>query len=756
MFPYSGPTHFPPLFFMIFTKWAVMPTFVPAKIIMNKYLQKSLQDLEFPTVLQQLNARCNTELGKEGVNEIAPLTDQETIQKLLGQTSEYLSSFTNENRIPNHGFDAIDGELRLLKIENTTLELNGFKRIKHLCSTIVDHKKFFKKFKEYYPLLFQFSESIDAAPQIPEFIDKVIDKFDQVRNDASADLRHIRQQMGLVKSKINQSFSTALNKYQASDLLDEIRESVVENRRVLAVKSMYRKKVKGTVMGTSKTGSIVYIEPEAALRYSRELNNLEFDEKEEIQRILNVLTNQIRPFLELLRSYQYYLAHIDLTAAKAKYASEMNAIMPHFNKEKRVFLKDAYHPLLYLTNKRSNEKTYPQSIELHPENRIIVISGPNAGGKSITLKTIGLLQLMLQSGLLIPVHERSSVCLFDTILTDIGDNQSIENHLSTYSYRLKNMNHFLRKCDERTLFLIDEFGTGSDPELGGALAEAFLEVFYDRGAYGVITTHYANLKALANELPHADNANMLFDSSTLQPTFQLELGQPGSSFTFEVAQKNGIPFNLINKAKKKIERGKVRFDATIAKLQKERTKMAKTGTRLQEEEIKAREEADKLEKLNTKIQTKLENYQELYDHNQRMIYLGNKVNTAAERYFLDNKKRPLVSELLRIVETENSKRKKKSANEAKAQRQKKAEVAKEVQQEVQQIRQKKQIAKQKAKTKEKNKPRPVFKIGDRVRLFDGKAIGSIDSLEKNKAVVNYGQFTTNVSVEQLELVESKK
>jgi DNA mismatch repair protein MutS2 len=741
---------------MIFTKWAVLPTFVPAKIIMNKYLQKSLQDLEFPAVIQQLNARCNTELGKEGVNEIAPLTDQETIQKLLGQTSEYLSSFMNENRIPNHGFDAIDGELRLLKIENTTLELSGFKRIKHLCSTIVDHKKFFKKFKEYYPLLFQFSESIDAAPQIPEFIDKVIDKFDQVRNDASADLRHIRQEMGLVKSKINQSFSAALNKYQASDLLDEIRESVVENRRVLAVKSMYRKKVKGTVMGTSKTGSIVYIEPEAALRYSREFNNLEFDEKEEIQRILNVLTNQIRPFLEFLRSYQHYLAHIDLTAAKAKYASEMNAIMPHFNKEKRVILKDAYHPLLYLTNKRRNEKTYPQTIELHPENRIIVISGPNAGGKSITLKTIGLLQLMLQSGLLIPVHERSSVCLFDTILTDIGDNQSIENHLSTYSYRLKNMNHFLRKCDERTLFLIDEFGTGSDPELGGALAEAFLEVFYDRGAYGVITTHYANLKALANELPHADNANMLFDSSTLQPTFQLELGQPGSSFTFEVAQKNGIPFNLINKAKKKIERGKVRFDATIAKLQKERTKMAKTGTRLQEEEIKAREEADKLEKLNTKIQTKLENYQELYDHNQRMIYLGNKVNTAAERYFLDNKKRPLVSELLRIVETENSKRKKKSANEARAQRQKKAEVAKEVQQEVQQIRQKKQIAKQKAKTKEKNKPRPVFKIGDRVRLFDGKAIGSIDSLEKNKAVVNYGQFTTNVSVDQLELVESKK
>ncbi len=729
---------------------------MPAIEIMNKIVQKSLQDLEFPTVLEQVAMRCNTLLGKEQARELAPLHTKDIILEALGQTSEYLSSFSNENRIPNHGFDPIDVELQLLKIENTTLELPGFRRIKHLCLTVIEHKKFFKKFKEYYPLLFQLSESVESLKQLPEYIDGVIDKFGKVRDDASPDLRHIRQDMGLVKSKINQSFGAALTSYHASEFLDEIRESVVENRRVLAVKSMYRKKVKGTVMGTSKTGSIIYIEPEAALRYSRELSNLEFDEKEEIQRILNKLTDLIRPSAELLGAYQGFLAAIDLTAAKAKYASDMNAILPAFNEEKKIVLRDAYHPLLYLNNKLTNNTTYPQTIELHSENRIIVISGPNAGGKSITLKTIGLLQIMLQSGLLIPVHERSSVCLFDKVLTDIGDNQSIENHLSTYSYRLKNMNQFLKKCDANTLFLIDEFGTGSDPELGGALAEAFLEVFYERGAYGVITTHYANLKALANELPHADNANMLFDSSTLQPKFQLELGQPGSSFTFEVAQKNGIPFNLINKAKKKIERGKVRFDATIAKMQKERTKMAKTGSRMQEEEGKAREEAKRLEVLNEKIKTKLENYQELYDHNRRMIYLGNKVNTASEKYFLDKKKRPLVSELLRIVETENSKRKKKTANETKVLREKKVKVAQEVAQEVDVIRKKKQVANKKKAIKEKSKPRPVFKIGDRVRLFDGKAIGSIDILEKNKAVVNYGQFTTNVSVDQLELVETKK
>ncbi|NNE03615.1 MAG: DNA mismatch repair protein MutS, partial [Eudoraea sp.] len=369
---------------------------------MNKIVQKSLQDLEFPTVLEQVAKRCNTLLGKERIKELKPLSNKEAILNALGCTSEYLSSFTNENRIPNHGFDAIDAELRLLKIENTTLEIPGFRRIKHICLTVSDHKKFFKKFKEYYPLLFQVSESVENLKQLPEYIDGVIDKFGKVRDDASPDLQSIRRNMGLVKSKINQSFGAALARYQASEFLDEIRESVVENRRVLAVKSMYRKKVKGTVMGTSKTGSIIYIEPEASLRYSRELSNLEFDEKEEIQRILNTLTDRIRPSVELLNTYQDYLATIDLTAAKAKYAAEMNAILPDFNDDKKLFLKDAYHPLLYLNNKYTKETTYPQTIELHPENRIIVISGPNAGGKSITLKTIGLLQIMLQSGLLIP------------------------------------------------------------------------------------------------------------------------------------------------------------------------------------------------------------------------------------------------------------------------------------------------------------------------------------------------------------------
>lgn len=717
---------------------------------------KTLEDLEFTTVLEQLAARCNTEMGKIAALEIAPLTDKATLLENLGQTSEYLSSFENDNRIPNHGFDSIDKELKLLKIENTVLEISGFRRISHVCDTISSHKKFFKKFKEYYPLLFSASEKVDENTEIPNAIVEIIDKFGEIRDSASVDLNRIRMDINNVRAKINQSFGSALQRYQAADFLDDIKESIVENRRVLAVKAMHRRKVKGTVLGNSKTGSIVYVVPEATLRYSTELSNLEFEEKEEIRRILLELTNTIRPASHMLETNQYFLVHIDITAAKAKYAYEMNALLPNINSGRRLELRDAFHPLLYLSNIQKKQKTWPQTIELTHDNRIIVISGPNAGGKSITLKTIGLLQVMLQAGFLIPVHERSSVCFFDKILTDIGDNQSIENHLSTYSYRLKNMKSFLKRCNSNTLFLIDEFGTGSDPELGGALAEAFLEVFYEREAFGVITTHYANLKLLANELPHMTNANMQFDNKTLEPTYQLVLGEAGSSFTFEVAQKNGIPYSLVNRAKKKIDRGKVRFDATISKLQKERSKMSKTESRLQDEEAKAKEEAEKLEKLNAKIKHKLENYQELYDHNQRMIQLGNKLNDAAERYFHDKKKRPLISELLRIVETENSKRKKSSAKEAKVKRAVKKQTANELEQKIVKVRKEKAVKKEKVKQEEKSKPRPVFKIGDRVRMHDGKAVGSIDELEKGKAIVNYGLFTTNISVDLLELVESKK
>lgn len=716
--------------------------------------EKTLQDIEFHKVLQQVSEYCMTALGTEKTLSVLPFPHKEDVFNALYHTNEYLSSFANDNRIPNHGFEPITKELQYLKIENSVLETSSFKKIVAISSTCNEIILFLKKFEDYYPNLYQFSSEIEVSKVIVERIDANIDRFGDVKDTASDVLMLLRKEINIVKSKINQSFASALNTYNALDYLDDIRESVMDNKRVLAVKAMYRRKVKGAILGGSKTGSIVYIEPEATFRYTRELNNLEYDEQEEVKRILKQLTEFIRPFRNLLEQYQSFLTDLDVISAKTKYANTIKGILPHINDKQEYQLKDAFHPLLLISNQKKKIKTFSQSIELSPENRIIVISGPNAGGKSITLKTVGLLQVMLQSGLLIPVHERSTICLFDRILSDIGDNQSIENHLSTYSYRLKQMNYFLKKCNKNTLFLIDEFGTGSDPELGGALAETFLEEFYHRGAFGIITTHYSNLKILANELPFMQNANMMFDEKSLEPMYKLALGQAGSSFTFEVAQKNGIPFSLINRAKKKIERGKVRFDATIAKLQKERSKLEKTGESLKLNEKKKLAEADKLEETNVKIQKKLESFQELYDSNQRLIYLGQKLNTLSEKYFDNNKKKVLMDELFKLVQIENSKRKKVSVKQKQVQKTNEKKVIQEAEKTVEVIRQKKKAAKKKVDATPK--PKPIFKIGDRVRLQDGRSVGSIDKLEKNKAVINYGMFTTNVSIDQLELVEAIK
>ena len=712
--------------------------------------KKTLEDLEFFEVTEQISDFAITPMGKASCIALEPMADRDTMLKELHSVSEYLASFDNDNRIPNHGFEDLSPAFKLLKIENSVLEITAFRNIAAASHTVNTLLVFLNKFKTYYPSLLSLGSEIEINKEIKKEIDSVIDRFGEVRDNASENLNNLRKQIQALKGKISQSFNKALSHYQNLDYLDDIRESVVENKRVLAVKAMYRRKVKGGIMGSSKTGSIVFIEPEATLNFSRELQNLVFEESEEIKKILSQLTEYLRPQLGLIKYYQSYLIDIDTIFARARYAQAINGLLPIFSDQQELELKNAYHPLLYRTHQLENKKTFPQDIHLHTKSRIVVISGPNAGGKSITLKTVGLLQLMLQSGILIPVHEKSRVCWFDRILTDIGDNQSIENHLSTYSYRLKNMKGFLKKCDDKTLFLIDEFGTGSDPELGGALAEVILEDFYERQSFGLITTHYANLKLLADEQPAMMNANMQFDDKTLEPVFKLILGEAGSSFTFEVAQKNGIPFSLINRAKKKIERGKVRFDATIAKMQKERYQMAQTGKSLKEKENKFENESDRLEKLNEKLKSKLVNYQELFDHNQRMIVLGNKLNDLAERFFQNNKKRPMIADLLRLIEAENAKRKRKTAAQAKKDREVKKEVAKEVNQKLVSIRKEK---KKNKTTTPPPKPKPVIdlKVGDKVRMVDGKSVGSIDSIEKQKAIVNYGLFTTQVSLDQLEI-----
>ena len=712
--------------------------------------KKTLEDLEFDVVVDNILTYCVTSHGKEKLKSLKPSLVFDQINFSLDLVSEYLSSLDNDNNFPNHFFESISKEIKIIQILNSQLEIDSFRKIKTVVELTILHIKFLKKFKSYYVNIYELTKDLDIVKEIIQEINSVIDKYGFIKDNATNELLNIRNNISSTKSKIRQSFSSALNSNNSSGYLDEIKESLIDNRRVLAVKAMYRRKVKGQMMGSSKTGSIVYIEPQETLIQSRKLQDFLYDENEEIKKILKDLTSFLQPYCTTLTNYQDYLTDIDVIYAKAKYAKEINALKPNISSERITKIKDAFHPLLYSSNTKLNLKTYPQSISLDNNKRIIVVSGPNAGGKSITLKTIGLLQLMLQSGILIPVHHSTQMCVFENIISDIGDNQSIENQLSTYSYRLKNMNSFLKKCNSKTLFLIDEFGTGSDPELGGALAEIFLEVFYERKSFGVITTHYSNLKLLANELPHMSNANMQFNDKTLEPTFNLVLGQAGSSFTFEVAQKNGIPYSIINRAKKKIERGKVRFDATIAKLQKQRVQLDKTASSLKQEEDKFKKENEKLNLTNDKIKSKLVNYQELFDSNQRMITVGNKLNDISERYFNNGKKRILISELLNLVDTLNSKRKKINFSKAKLEKKKVKKTKEVLEKELHSIR----------KQKKKNKLKPVkkhlnivFKIGDKVRIEGSTTVGIIDNIEKNNAIINYDTFTTKTNISKLEFVK---
>ena len=728
--------------------------------------EKALQDLEFTTVIQQVATFSISELGKKQILETLPFSNKKRLLRELEFTNEYLSSFESDNRIPNHGFDNIYEQIKRLTIEDSYIETESFLKIASTSETIKELKKYFKKFHTYFPQLSILSENVDFIQEIIDDIKKVISPYGEVVDNASPELRKIRRSIGGLNGKIGQSFSSALSKAKASGYLDDIKESIIDNHRVLAVLAMYRKKVSGSLLGSSKSGNIVYIAPQATLAYQRELQNLEYEEKQEVIRILKTLSYKIRPYTALLESQLDYLTHLDVISSKTKYAYSINGLLPKIRGNKRVYFKDAFHPILLVNNKEEALEVVPQTIELNEKQQIIVISGPNAGGKSITLKTIGLLQVMLQSGILIPVNEQSETTIFDTVLTDIGDNQSIENQLSTYSYRLKNMRYFLRKCNENTLFLIDEFGTGSDPELGGALAEIFLEEFYHKKAFGIITTHYSNLKVLANELDYVTNANMQFNEQTLEPLYKLYVGQAGSSFTFEVAQKNGIPFSLINKAKKRVETEKIRLDKTISKLQKERNRLHKNSENLEKQKTKGQKHIESLQDKEEKIQAKLAGFQELYDKNQKMLSLGRKTNELFNKYLQTNNKKELTLNFNKWVADEKVKYAKKNPTKpkTKSQKQQAKIVEKQLQEVIQKVENevmKKVVEIRKVKNKEakklaKIKAEYIFKIKDSVRLIDGNSVGTIEKIEKKKAFINYGNFTTEASLEKLELVEKSK
>ncbi len=715
-------------------------------------LQDHLNELEFPKLLEEITPYAYSPRVAEKISNIQPLPQKEA-EFLLKKTSEYLSSYESENFIPFDEYEDIEEPLKLMFIENFRLEASAFLRIRKITEQIGKLQSFFPKFSENFPNLEEEIKNLEFRKEIIDKILAVFNRFGEVKNEASPLLKEIRESISIAKKNIQENFNKSLNHYAQQDFLDEIRESTIEDQRVLAVKSGFKKRVSGRVLGVSKTGSITYIQPDSVVRHYHQLRESEEEQKKEVDRILRILTSEIAEFHSQLSDYQEYLYNLDITRAKAKFAEKINGVLPKINTHKTLKLIDAYHPLLWLRNTQENKAIYPQTLELSEQNRIICISGPNAGGKSITLKTLGLLQLMIQSGILVPVHPRSEMFFFDKLMTDIGDNQSIENHLSTYSSRLKKMSRIVREADENTLLLIDEFGTGSDPELGGALAEAFLEFFYEKESFAVITTHYTNIKLVVEQLPHAQNAAMLFDEETLEPMYKLEVGQAGSSFTFEVAEKNNIPRFIIHSAKKKIERDVVNLDKTIVKLQQEKFEVEKLKSDLTEKRELTQNKRDNLQKLNEQLQQKLYNFQKLYEEEHRKLQFGTRIQSFIDDYAKGKSRKDIVKDFIKILEQEKFR---KNQNTEKIEAEKLKVVKRKVTQELKKESVIQTITETQEKIQERErKERALWlKVGQRVRIIGSTSIGTIEKIDSktNKATINYGLFKTQISTDELERV----
>lgn len=715
-------------------------------------LQDHLNELEFPKLLEEITPYAYSPRVAEKISNIKPLPQKEA-EFLLKKTSEFLSSYESENFIPFDEYEDIEEPLKLMLIENFRLEASAFLRIRKITEQIGKLQSFFPKFSENFPNLEEEIKGLEFRKEIIDKISAVFNRFGEIKNEASPLLKEIRESISIAKKNIQENFNKSLNHYAQQDFLDEIRESTIEDQRVLAVKSGFKKRVSGRVLGVSKTGSITYIQPDSVVRHYHQLRESEEEQKKEVDRILRKLTSEIAEFHPQLSDYQEYLYNLDITRAKAKFAEKINGVLPKINTHKTLKLIDAYHPLLWLRNTQEKKEIFPQTLELSEKNRIICISGPNAGGKSITLKTLGLLQLMIQSGILVPVHPRSEMFFFDKLMTDIGDNQSIENHLSTYSSRLKKMSRIVREADENTLLLIDEFGTGSDPELGGALAEAFLEFFYEKESFAVITTHYTNIKLVVEQLPHAQNAAMLFDEETLEPMYKLEVGQAGSSFTFEVAEKNNIPRFIIHSAKKKIERDVVNLDKTIVKLQQEKFEVEKLKSDLTEKREITQNKRENLQKLNEQLQQKLYNFQKLYEEEHRKLQFGTRIQSFIDDYAKGKSRKDIVKEFIKILEQEKFR---KNQNTEKIEAEKLKVVKRKVTQELKKESVIQTITETQEKIQERERRERALwlKVGQRVRIIGSTSIGTIEKIDSktNKATINYGLFKTQISTDELERV----
>ena len=697
---------------------------------MKFFPESALVQLELDKVKTLLIAHCKTEYGKSKAENLRIHTRREFIELELRQSLEFKLILQNGQYFPTDYILNLTKELKLLAIPGATLSGDQFMQLRKLAENMESIFRWFDSERRIaYPALTRVIAETKYEKRILEMIDEVLDDSGDVRDSASSSLADIRMSLFRKRNELRRVFDRILSKLNKAGYAADIEEAFLNGRRVVAVFAEHKRQVKGILHGESDTRRTSFIEPEETIGLNNELFSLEHAESREVQRILRDLTSKLSADAPLLKTWHDILGEYDFICGKAKLAIDINGNFPLIYDKAILHLKQAYHPLLFLYNQKNKKPTIPTQIALDEKNRILVISGPNAGGKTVTMKTVGLLQLMLQSGLLVPVHPESEMGIFRQIMIHIGDTQSLEFELSTYSSHLKNMKYFMENANGKTLFFIDELGSGSDPNLGGAFAEVILEELVKKHAFGIVTTHYLNLKIMANKTAGIINGAMAFDEKNLQPLYRLITGKPGSSYTFSIAERIGLEPRLISRARDLVDEDHFRLDKLLNRTEQDLQNIEKEKKELQ-----------KLMKENERLKKEMEVFINKERHQQQVELLKQQNKISEDRIlYLKEMERKLKQILFDWRKSED-----------------KNEVIRQMQSLL--FNQKEKQVNEKVKKKFDSKYTEVggdVQVGDKVMMKKNHQVGLLKELRGRKAVVQLGLVPITVGVEDLIVVKDK-
>jgi DNA mismatch repair protein MutS2 len=685
------------------------------------YPNNAGEKLGFFDIKELIKTYCLSTMGQQMVDKIQVMTSYEYINKFLRQTYEFKNILQNDTSLPIQNFFDIKSMVEKARIEGTYLTEDEFFKVSLSLGTVFSVIQYFTDREGQYPNLEALFEHLPIEKSIIRKIELIIDPKGKIKNNASSELLSISSGISKAeqeaRKKIDQLFKSAQNNGWTADGNLTIRDG----RLCIPVLSENKRKIKGFIHDESASGQTVYLEPDEVFHLNNIIRDLEFERRREIIKLLIQLTDELRPYVPLLLSYHGLLTKLDFVRAKALFAINIEAEMPVLIKEAEIELINARHPLLFLNFKKEKQTVVPLNIKIDDEERVIVVSGPNAGGKSVCMKTVGLLQIMVQSGLLIPADEHSKVGIFKQIFADIGDDQSIESDLSTYSAHLSKMKYFIDFSNSKTLILIDEFGTGTDPQFGGPIAEAVLENLNKKNVRGVVTTHYSNLKTFANSTPGLENASMLFNNEKMQPLYILSLGKPGSSYAFEIAQKIGLSTEVLESAKRKIGTYQKKVDTLLVDLERDKKELIDARISVEKKEQKVKNLLLENEQLKTYL-----------EENKKLILKDAKIEAQS-----------IIKNANKLIENTISEIKESKADKVQTQN---------LRQNLEQELKKHEIQENKTP---KIQHAQELKKGDWVKFLDSENIGQVMEIARDNVILALGDLRSVVKINRVEKVSNK-